>query len=115
MVSFSELITFEKVKIGRPGPEISAGIRPEVSTLMMPSTTSAKISCGRIPGYSLEQGAVKFGDSPNSHVQFNFKSNNFWHKEFSIIFEFRTFYLNGLLFVSPVSIFLFIYSINSIH
>lgn len=103
LVSFGELINFDKAKIGRIGPVLVSGTRPEVSTLMMPTTNQPRISCGRIPGYTLEQGAVKFGDSPNSHVQFNFKSNNFWHKEFSISFEFRTFYLNGLLFVSPVS------------
>lgn len=102
-MSFGELINFEKALIGRVGPMLMSGTRPEVSTLMMPtSQDSPKVSCGRIPGYSLEQGAVKLGDSPNSHLQFMFKSNNFWMKEFSITFEFRTFYLNGLLFVSPV-------------
>lgn len=61
-------------------------------------------ACNRNANFSFEQGALKLGDGPYSHVQHPLKIVDFWLKSFRLEFEFRTFYPNGMLFVSPVSI-----------
>lgn len=107
LIHFNDFVTFEMVKLGRPGllPNLAAPSTHQVSTLIMP-TPKVQVAegCHRIESYSVEPGAVKFGDALHSYVQHNFKTNNFWGKDFIIEFEFRTFYLNGLIFVSPVSL-----------
>lgn len=53
--------------------------------------------CTSFGAYQTDPNAVKFGDKPDSytHLKTNFLRNNF-----SIQFELRTFYSNGLLFIS---------------
>jgi hypothetical protein len=54
----------------------------------------------RIPDYKTEPQAFKFGDKPNSFV---FIKNSLMGKKCVLEFQFRTFYPNGLLFLSDVS------------
>lgn len=58
--------------------------------------------CQKIPYYSLEPGALKFGDKPQSHTQLYLNFENFWAQKKMIEFDFRTYYPNGLLFITPV-------------
>lgn len=60
--------------------------------------------CQKVPYYSLEAGALKFGDKPNSHTQLYLNFKKFWEKKYAIEFDFRTYYPNGLLFITPVRI-----------
>ncbi|XP_014250027.1 laminin subunit alpha-1 isoform X2 [Cimex lectularius] len=82
---------FKRVTIGRFGPN-DDGLDNEKQTGVM--------GCRKVSSYSLEPGALRFGDKLNSHVQINLRSavvqNNF-----SIGIDFRTFYPNGLLFIIP--------------
>jgi len=60
--------------------------------------------CEPSRSYSVEPGAVKFGDKPNSHVTLQkLWLRNGLPKNFSMQFDFRTHYPNGLFFLFPVS------------
>lgn len=54
--------------------------------------------------YSYEPNAFKFGDGPHSHAIVSLPTRNLWQKNFSVLFDFRTFYPNGVLFLAPVSV-----------
>ena len=55
-------------------------------------------SCAEMPQYSVESGAVKIGDTQHSHISLN-RENRVFSKDFSLWFEFRTYYPNGLIFL----------------
>ncbi|XP_017882648.2 laminin subunit alpha-1 [Ceratina calcarata] len=102
IIHFDKAINFEHALIGRPGP--SMGKDP------LTYTPSASLSrgmatqpegCQKVPYYSLEAGALKFGDKPNSHTQLYLNFKKFWEKKYTIEFDFRTYYPNGLLFITP--------------
>jgi hypothetical protein len=61
--------------------------------------------CEPSRAYSVEQGAVKFGDKPHSYVVLRklWEQRNGVPRDFSLQFDFRTHYPNGLLFLLPVS------------
>lgn len=63
----------------------------------MESMSSEETSeiCPGIPDYLLEKEAIKIGDALNSHISLN-RSRKEFTRNFSITFEFRTFYPNGL-------------------
>lgn len=53
--------------------------------------------------YSYEPNAFKFGDESYSYAQLQVPTRNFWQRNFALSFDFRSFYPNGLIFVSPGS------------
>jgi hypothetical protein len=70
----------------------------------LPETRGGPTHCEPSRVYSVEPGAVKFGDKPHSHVTLQkLWLRNGMPKNFSLIFDFRTHYPNGLLFLLPVS------------
>lgn len=75
-----------------------------VPSLMRTSTPNP--GCRRSRKYVVDPRAVKFGDSPNSHVQLRLRRRNLFSKNFTFEMDFRTFYSDGLLFLIPVITFL---------
>lgn len=65
------------------------------------SMTSAEksVGCMKEGSFSLEPGAVKFGDNPNSYVLVTFGKRHNMQKNFKMDFRFRSFYPNGLIFM----------------
>lgn len=57
--------------------------------------------CERVQ-YDFEPSAYKFGDSQNSFIGHDVK-NGFWKGNYTIEFELRTFYADGLLYLAHVS------------
>lgn len=53
--------------------------------------------CTEFDSNDVEQDAIKFGDKPNSYT---YIATKFWRSNFTLIFDFRTFYPNGVLFIS---------------
>ncbi|XP_053979211.1 laminin subunit alpha-1-like isoform X1 [Hylaeus volcanicus] len=98
IIRFDEVINFEHALIGRPGP--SMGKDPPTYTPSASLSTQPE-GCLKVPYYSLEPGALKFGDKPNSHTQLYLNIKKFWEKKYAIEFDFRTYYPNGLLFITP--------------
>ena len=92
---FDHPIHFDEVAIGRfgPGGSDTEGLAPRSS-----------LGCRKVTSYTLEPGAVKFGDNPNSYVELNFRRRAILQKNFTLELDFRTFYPNGLIFMIPVSI-----------
>ncbi|XP_076245323.1 wing blister [Calliopsis andreniformis] len=102
IVRFDEVINFEHALIGRPGP--SMGKDPPAytpSASLSRGMSTQPEGCQKVPYYSLEPGALKFGDKPNSHTQLYLNFKKFWEKKYAIEFDFRTYYPNGLLFITP--------------
>ncbi|KAF3427281.1 LOW QUALITY PROTEIN: hypothetical protein E2986_11364, partial [Frieseomelitta varia] len=103
IVQFDEAVSFEHALIGRPGP--SMGKDPPTytpSASLSRGMSTQPEGCQKVPYYSLEAGALKFGDKPNSHTQLYLNFKKFWEKKYAIEFDFRTYYPNGLLFITPV-------------
>lgn len=50
----------------------------------------------------LESNAAKFGDNVNSHVVY-ILHETFWKKDFTLEFDFRTYYNDGILLYSKVN------------
>lgn len=99
-MKFDQPLEFHNVDLGRLGPE-----KGEYSSVMSMATVvppPPHSECHRSRKYVLDPNAVKFGDSPNSHVQVNLRRRNVFHKNFNIELDFRTFYKNGLLLMIPV-------------
>ncbi|XP_039307072.1 laminin subunit alpha-1 isoform X3 [Solenopsis invicta] len=102
ILRFDDAVNFDHALIGRPGPSMGKD--------MLNYTPSAPLSrgmstqpegCQKVPYYSLEPGALKFGDKPHSHTQLYLNFKKFWEKKYTIEFDFRTYYPNGLLFITP--------------
>uniref|UniRef100_T1HX12 Laminin subunit alpha-2 n=1 Tax=Rhodnius prolixus TaxID=13249 RepID=T1HX12_RHOPR len=91
---FDKPIQFEDVTIGRFGPI-------NVITDRNGGNSRGASGCRKVPSYTLEAGAVKFGDFKNSHVQVNFRKRATFQKNFTLQLDFRTFYPEGLLFIIP--------------
>ncbi|XP_076751939.1 wing blister [Xylocopa sonorina] len=102
IIRFDKAISFEHALIGRAGP--SMGKDPPAytpSASLSRGMSTQPEGCQKVPYYSLEAGALKFGDKPNSHTQHYLDFKKFWEKKYSIEFDFRTYYPNGLLFITP--------------
>ncbi|XP_068083310.1 laminin subunit alpha-1 [Anabrus simplex] len=98
LIKFDEPIAFEHAAIGRLGPEPSLE-DPDFP----PSLPAPPSECHKVASYSLEPGAVKFGDSPESYIRMNLGRKNILQRNFVLQFGFRTHYPNGLLFIVPPS------------
>ncbi|XP_076668102.1 wing blister isoform X2 [Andrena cerasifolii] len=102
IIRFDEVVSFDHALIGRPGP--SMGKDPPTytpSASLSRGMSTQPEGCQKVPYYSLEPGALKFGDKPNSHTQLYLNFKKFWEKKYAIEFDFRTYYPNGLLFITP--------------
>jgi len=103
IIRFDDAVNFDHVLIGRPGPNMgkdTPSYAPSASLSRGMSTQPE--GCQKVPYYSLEPGALKFGDKPHSHTQLYLNFKKFWEKKYAIEFDFRTYYPNGLLFITPV-------------
>lgn len=99
---FDDAVNFDHALIGRPGPSMgkdTPSYAPSASLSRGMSTQPE--GCQKVPYYSLEPGALKFGDKPHSHTQLYLNFKKFWEKKYVIEFDFRTYYPNGLLFITP--------------
>lgn len=107
-ISLGNVINFTNVDIGRDGPKMgNRGYYNDVLLKTEPigkSFTAAPEGCHRVGVYSYEPNAFKFGDGPFSHSVVNVPIRHLWQNTFDVQFDFRTFYPNGLLFLSPVSV-----------
>ncbi|XP_029679159.1 laminin subunit alpha-1-like [Formica exsecta] len=102
IVRFDDAVNFDHALIGRPGPSMgkdTPSYAPSASLSRGMSTQPE--GCQKVPYYSLEPGALKFGDKPHSHTQLYLNFKKFWEKKYTIEFDFRTYYPNGLLFITP--------------
>lgn len=103
-MNFDDAVTIEHAFIGRAGP--LTGKDPpsySMSASLSRGLSTQPEGCQKVPYYSLEPGALKFGDKPQSHTQLYLNFENFWNQKKVIEFDFRTYYPNGLLFITPVS------------
>ncbi|XP_077268130.1 wing blister isoform X1 [Temnothorax americanus] len=99
---FDDAVEFDHALIGRAGPSMAKdtpSYTPSASLSRGMSTQPE--GCQKVPYYSLEPGALKFGDKPHSHTQLYLNFKKFWEKKYAIEFDFRTYYPNGLLFITP--------------
>lgn len=101
---FDEPTTFEHALIGRQGPSTGDFQTTYASPVvgMTRGLITQSDGCQKTPYFSLEPGALKFGDKPQSHTQLYLNFANFWDEKKVIEFDFRTYYPDGLLFVTPV-------------
>ncbi|KAL1457475.1 hypothetical protein WDU94_007703, partial [Cyamophila willieti] len=101
LIHFDSPVEFEHARIGR------SGLLPPVPGQdpyreMSPMTAKEDLTgCRKVSSYSMEPGAVKFGDKKHSHVQITHRKRNVFQKMFTIELTFRSFHSNGLLFIVP--------------
>lgn len=99
LLHFDWPISFDHAALGRVGP-----VKGSTAVIQAPSmATRAASGCRKVASYTLQSGAVKFGDSANTHVHINFRKRSILQKNYTVEIHFRTFYPNGLIFIVPVS------------
>lgn len=99
------VVDFSDVEIGREPPSIKTKRKEKaVKSLATNFKTPKKLlnaeSCATSPSYKTIPNAIKFEDT-NSYTHIK---TNFWKTDYTLTFQFRTFYPNGVLFISAVSI-----------
>lgn len=99
---FDSPISFTGVDIGRFGPEKMENVTAN-SVLSAKHPPMNNSECYRSRKYVLDPRGVKFGDTPNSHVQVNIRRRSVFYNNFAIELDFRTFHRNGLIFLISVS------------
>lgn len=110
------LSSFSKVKIGPRWPEYKEKAPlvvddiNESNTLRYPAQIGIKDmqnteGCFKSNIYSFDRNGAKFGDVLNepSYV-LHYLTSSFWKSDYYFEFEFRTFYLEGMIFFSRVSV-----------
>ncbi|XP_041451135.1 laminin subunit alpha-1 isoform X1 [Drosophila obscura] len=108
-VNFNDALTFSNVQIGRNGPlmgSLKGGLYDvflKTEPMIGKSFTASPEGCKRIGSYSYEPNAFKFGDEFYSYSQLKLPERHFWQRNFRLSFDFRSFYPNGMLFLSPGS------------
>ncbi|KAH8251255.1 hypothetical protein KR032_004153 [Drosophila birchii] len=108
-VNFNDALTFANVQIGRNGPlmgSLKGGLYDvllKTEPMIGKSFTASPEGCKRIGSYSYEPNAFKFGDDIYSYSQLKLPERHFWQRNFHLSFDFRSFYPNGMLFLSPGS------------
>ncbi|KAL6255156.1 hypothetical protein P5V15_013489 [Pogonomyrmex californicus] len=101
-LQFDDAVTFDHALIGRSGPSMGKDMPSYAPSASLSRGMSTQPEgCQKVPYYSLETGALKFGDKPHSHTQLYLNFKKFWEKKYTIEFDFRTYYPNGLLFITP--------------
>ncbi|XP_076279706.1 wing blister isoform X1 [Lasioglossum baleicum] len=102
IIRFDRAVDFDHALIGRSGPAMGKDHPTYTRSASLSRGMSTQPEgCQKVPYYSLEPGALKFGDKPNSHTQLYLNFKKFWEKKYKIEFDFRTYYPNGLLFITP--------------
>lgn len=102
LLYFDSPIEFEHAAIGQVGPvpQTGSNVFNEIASLM---STEKPVGCMKEGSFSLEPGAVKFGDNPHSYVHVMFGKRHNMQKNFKMDFRFRSFYPNGLIFMLMVN------------
>ncbi|XP_067621354.1 laminin subunit alpha-1 isoform X1 [Eurosta solidaginis] len=105
-VNLNQALAFSNVQIGRNGPPMGTvngliDVLLKTEPMIGKSFTASPEGCLRVGSYSYEPSAFKFGDLSHSHAQLQVPQRNFWQRNFHISFGFRSFYPNGLIFLSP--------------
>ncbi|KAJ8920571.1 hypothetical protein NQ315_004710, partial [Exocentrus adspersus] len=97
------LVEFVKVDIGREPPSSKSSSKEKsVKSLTTHITNSMQNTentegCASFANYETDRNAVKFGDKSDSYTLIK---ANFWKGDYNITFQFRTFYPNGMIFVT---------------
>ncbi|XP_030080568.1 laminin subunit alpha-1 [Drosophila hydei] len=108
-INFNDALTFVNVQIGRNGPVMGSpkgalyDVLLKTEPMIGKSFTASPEGCKRIGSYSYEPNAFKFGDELYSYSQLKLPERHFWQRNFQLSFEFRSFYPNGMLYLSPGS------------
>ncbi|CAH1185884.1 unnamed protein product [Phyllotreta striolata] len=90
--------SFRNVEIGREKAlEADTVDMRSLSMVNLSNTMQNTDRCIDFDGNDVEKDAIKFGDRPNSYT---YIASKFWRGNFTIQFDFRTFYPDGVLFVS---------------
>lgn len=102
LLYFDPPIEFEHAAIGQVGPVPQKGsnVFNEIASM---TSSEKSVGCMKEGSFSLEPGAVKFGDNPNSYVHIAFGKRHNIQKNFKMDFRFRSFYPNGLIFMLIVN------------
>lgn len=106
LLHFDAPIEFEHALIGRPGLAWTTSGPDSSSDASLLTARDDMTGCRKVNSYSLEPGAVKFGDKKHSHVLVTYRKRNVFQKVFIVELKFRSFYNDGLLFIVPVSFFI---------
>ncbi|XP_049867060.1 laminin subunit alpha-2 [Pectinophora gossypiella] len=96
LIGFESAVNWSGARLGRADSELRDEPRTEPRALQAQPDSAA--GCTKTSSYTVEAGAVKFGDAPGSHAVLKLPSKM---KELAISLQFRTFAPNGLLLFSP--------------
>ncbi|CAG2061905.1 unnamed protein product, partial [Timema podura] len=97
ILQFNNPVSFDHADIGRLG-DLPAQMVSRSASAPPPPMKVEAARCHEVASNVTEPGAVKFGDSPNSHVLIH-RRTAVDKKEYILELDFRTFYPNGLLFI----------------
>nr|CAD7455143.1 unnamed protein product [Timema tahoe] len=97
ILQFNNPVSFDHAGIGRLG-DLPAQMVSRSASAPPPPMKVEAARCHEVASNVTEPGAVKFGDSPNSHVLIH-RRTAVDKKEYILELDFRTFYPNGLLFI----------------
>lgn len=102
LLYFDSPIEFEHAAIGQVGPvpQTDGNVFSEIASM---TSAEKSVGCIKDGSFSLEPGAVKFGDNPHSYVHISFGKRHNMQKNFKMEFRFRSFYPNGLIFMLTVN------------
>jgi len=97
LLYFDSPIEFVHAAIGQVGPvpQKDNNVYSEIASM---TSAEKSVGCMKEGSFSLEPGAVKFGDNPHSYVLVTFGKRHNMQKNFKMDFRFRSFYPNGLIF-----------------
>lgn len=98
---FDSPIEFEHTAIGQAGPvpKTDNNVFSEIASM---TSAEKSVGCVKEGSFSLEPGAVKFGDNLHSYVYVTFGKRHNMQKNFKMDFRFRSFFPNGLIFMMMV-------------
>ncbi|XP_025195973.1 laminin subunit alpha-1 [Melanaphis sacchari] len=98
LLYFDSPIEFEHAAIGQVGPvpQKDDNVFSEIASM---TSSEKSAGCMKEGSFSLEPGAVKFGDNPHSYVHVTFGKRHNMQKNFKMDFRFRSFYPDGLIFM----------------
>ncbi|XP_066263051.1 laminin subunit alpha lam-3 isoform X1 [Euwallacea similis] len=98
------VVNFSNVEIGREEPFVRPMLRlerlrpgPPVTQIAITNTMQSTQGCAATANYETDPTAVNFGDQAESYIKLK---TGFFKKDFTLEFEFRTLYPNGMLFIT---------------
>lgn len=103
LLYFDAPIEFEHAAIGQAGPVPQTTGSNVFGEIALMTTAEKSVGCAKEGSFSLEPGAVKFGDSPDGYVHVAFGKRHNVQRNFKMDFRFRSFYPNGLIFLLTVN------------